>query len=63
MKKFEPIDIDESKLPNVELSDEQKEAIKKNLKANINRFVQGNPGLDLNLSNENLLEIENKLKN
>lgn len=61
MTKFDLIDIDESKLPDVTLSDNQKNSIKKKMKLNLKRFIEGNLNLDIDTSDENILKIEENL--
>lgn len=61
MSKFDLIDIDEENLPNVNLSDAQKQYIKKRLESKLNRFLKQNSKLDIDASTDNIREIGKKL--
>jgi hypothetical protein len=61
MNKKDLIDVNESNLPNVSLSKEQKNRIKKSLYKNIKRFTENNFGLKVDTSLENIIRIEEKL--
>ncbi|WP_143316625.1 hypothetical protein [Clostridium sp. HBUAS56017] len=61
MSKKDLIDVDERSLPNVFLSDNQKNRIKKSLYKNIKRFTENNYGLKIDNSLENIKRMEEKL--
>lgn len=61
MKKFDLIDIDETALPDVNLSEDQKNSIRTKMKLNFNRFIEGNSSLSIDTSYENISRIEEEL--
>lgn len=61
MKKKDLIDIDENNLPDISLSDEQINRIKKSLYKNIKRFTENNHELKIDTSLENIKKVEDKL--
>ncbi|MDS0525548.1 hypothetical protein NNC19_07655 [Clostridium sp. SHJSY1] len=61
MNKKDLIDIDENKLPNISLSEEQINRIKKSLYKNIKRFTENNYELKTDISLENIKRIEANL--
>ncbi|MGL4109227.1 hypothetical protein [Clostridium sp. LP20] len=61
MNKFDPIDIEESKLPEVSLTEEQKKKIRSSIKINLNRCIKSNSDLDIDTSLNNIYSIYNSL--